>query len=577
MAYYQKIPKIDSDNWRKRINILTGIIFIIGVILLVQLFYKGVVEFGKYTAIAKDQHTIVKNLEPKRGEILTENFTTGEKYPLATNIEKYNINVIPKNVKNKDEVAEKLSPLIEIKKEEIFDKINNDKPYIPALKKKVEKDLANKIADLNLEGVYVSPEDVRYYPEGDFASHILGFVNNEGLGNYGIEGYYDSVLKGEGGKVKAEKDAWGRLISVNEPQNIRDGSSLVLTVDHNLQYTVQEKLREAIEKYAADNGSIIIMNPKTGAILAMAGYPSYDPNKFNESAKDNQDVFINPAISKVWEPGSIFKPMVMGAGLDLKKVEPDTEDIFSNMTVVQGYEIHTAQDKAFGRETMTQVLENSDNVAMVWLADKIGDDDLYKYLDRFGFNSKTGVDLSGETNGSMAKLKDWRDITRATISFGQGISLTPMQILSAYAVIANGGKFVKPYIVDQIIKENGEIITTEPKTEQEVLSAETAAKLSGMLVSVVERGHGKMAGVSGYNVAGKTGTAQIPKPEGGYYEDRHVGSFAGFLPAEDAKFAIIVRLENPKNVEWAESSAAPVFGEIAQWLVNYYQIQPTKE
>ncbi|MCL5795491.1 MAG: penicillin-binding protein 2 [Patescibacteria group bacterium] len=576
MAYYQKIPKGNTDDWLKRINILMGIIFVTGAILLIRLFQQGVIENSKYVALAKDQHTVVKNLEPKRGEILTNDFADGEKYPLATNIEKYDVNVIPKNVKNKEKIAEVLSPLLEIGKNEIFDKINNDKLYIPPLKKKIEKDLAQKIMDLNLEGVVITSEDVRYYPEGDFASQLLGFVNAENIGNYGIEGYYDSVLKGEGGKVKAEKDAWGRLISINQPQNIRDGSSLLLTVDHNVQYQVEAKLKEAMERYSADNGSIIVMNPKTGGILAMASYPSYDPNKFNEVATDKQDVFINPAISKVWEPGSILKSMTMGAGLDTKKVEPDTEDVFSNMTVVQGYEIHTAQDKAFGRETMTQVLENSDNVAMVWLADKIGNDELYKYLEKFGFNSKTGIDLSGETNGTMAKLSSWRDITRATISFGQGISLTPLQVLAAYAVIANSGKFVTPYIVDKIIKENGEIITTQPKIGQEVISADNAAKLGGMLVSVVENGHGKKAQVPGYNVAGKTGTAQIPKPEGGYYEDRHVGSFAGFLPAEDPKFAMIVRLENPKNVEWAESSAAPIFGEIAQWLVNYYQIKPTK-
>ncbi|MCL5795863.1 MAG: penicillin-binding protein 2 [Patescibacteria group bacterium] len=576
MAYYQKIPKGNTDDWLKRINILMGIIFVMGAILLIRLFQQGVIENSKYVALAKDQHTVVKNLEPKRGEILTNDFADGEKYPLATNIEKYDVNVIPKNVKNKEKIAEALSPLLEIGKNEIFDKINNDKLYIPPLKKKIEKDLAQKIMDLNLEGVVITSEDVRYYPEGDFASQLLGFVNAENIGNYGIEGYYDSVLKGEGGKVKAEKDAWGRLISINQPQNIRDGSSLLLTVDHNVQYQVEAKLKEAMERYSADNGSIIVMNPKTGGILAMASYPSYDPNKFNEVATDKQDVFINPAISKVWEPGSILKSMTMGAGLDTKKVEPDTEDVFSNMTVVQGYEIHTAQDKAFGRETMTQVLENSDNVAMVWLADKIGNDELYKYLEKFGFNSKTGIDLSGETNGTMAKLSSWRDITRATISFGQGISLTPLQVLAAYAVIANSGKFVTPYIVDKIIKENGEIISTQPKIGQEVISADNAAKLGGMLVSVVENGHGKKAQVSGYNVAGKTGTAQIPKPEGGYYEDRHVGSFAGFLPAEDPKFAMIVRLENPKNVEWAESSAAPIFGEIAQWLVNYYQIKPTK-
>lgn len=567
--------KPESQDWQKRIAILTGGVFLFAIIIFIRLFQHSIIDHSKYTALAKDQYTMSKTIEPRRGQIYAQDFASGERYPLATNLEKYNINIIPKNVQDKKEVSEKLAQLLDIKKEEIFEKINNNKPYIPPIKKKVEKETADKIIDLKLDGILITPEDVRYYPEGNFAGQVLGFVNDENLGNYGIEGYYNSILKGEGGKVTTEKDALGRAITIDASQTIRDGSSLVLTIDHNVQYMAEQKLKESIDKYSADNGSVIIMNPKTGGIIAMASYPSYDPNKFYEAAS-NQDIFIDPAIAKVWEPGSILKPMTMGAAMDLGKVEPDTEEVFSNMTVVQGYEIHTAQDKAFGRETMTQVLENSDNVAMVWVADKVGNDDLYKYLEKFGFGQETGVDLSGEVAGSMPKLANWNDIARSTIAFGQGVSLTPLEVLVSYAVIANGGKYVKPYVVEKVIKSSGEEIETQPKIGSEVIKPEIAAKLTGMLVSVVERGHGKKAKVLGFSVAGKTGTAQIPNPEGGYYEDQHTGSFAGFLPAQDPKFAMIVRLENPKNVEWAESSAAPTFGEIAQWLVNYYQIQPTQ-
>lgn len=577
MAYYKEIQVPSGHNWPKRISLLMAFIFIISFVLLFRLFQQGVLEHSKYIVLAENQYSLVKVMEPKRGQIYAKDFVSGELYPLATNMEKYAVNVVPKNVKNRQETAEKLAAILAISKEEILAKINNDKLYIPPLKHQLEKEEADKISELKLEGVIITPESVRYYPEGDFASHVLGFVNDEGKGNYGVEGYYDSILKGEGGKIEAEKDAWGRLINISQSQNIRDGVQLILTIDRNVQNMVQEKLVQAKEKYGADNGSIVIIEPKTGAILAMAGNPSFDPNKFNEVAQDNQNIFVNPVIGNAWEPGSIFKPLVMSIGLDTGKVEPDTEEVFSNMVVVQGYEIHTAQDKAFGRETMTEVLENSDNVAMVWLADKIGKDEMYQYIEKYGFGQKTGIDLDTEATGTLPNLKNWREINRANISFGQGISVTPLQIITAISSIADGGKLLKPYIVDKIIEPNGKEITTQVKEIGQIISPETAAKLTGMMVSVVERGHGKRAQVSGYSVAGKTGTAQIPKPEGGYYEDRHTGSFSGFLPAEDPKFAILVRLENPKNVEWAESSAAPVFGEIAQWLVNYYQIQPTKE
>jgi cell division protein FtsI/penicillin-binding protein 2 len=216
---------------------------------------------------------------------------------------------------------------------------------------------------------------------------------------------------------------------------------------------------------------------------------------------------------------------------------------------------------------------------MVWISDQLGNDTMYKYFVDFGFGKKTGIDLSGETSGSILDITKWRDITRATTSFGQGISVTPLQVLMATSVIANNGKLMKPYVVDKMIRSEEGEVKTKPEEINQVISEETAQKLTGMMISVVVNGHGKKAAVQGYKVAGKTGTAQVPKPPsegGGYYEDRHIGSFAGFFPADNPKFVMIVRLDNPKNTEWAESSAAPTFGEIAKWLLDYYQIPPSE-
>lgn len=568
-----------NDHWSRRISILMMAIFFIAGILLFRLFQKSILEHQHYLALAKEQYYIQEENPSQRGKIYAQDFAAHDQYPIATNMEKYAVSVVPRNIKNKPEMAEKLAPILEMDKEEIFNQINNDKPYIPPLKRKLEKEKINQIFELkiNLTGVYIMPESIRYYPEENLASHLLGFVNAEGKGNYGIEGYYDEQLRGRGGMMIGEKDTLGRVISMVQTEEVRDGTDLLLTIDHNVQYIAEQKLRKAIEKYQADDGSIIIIEPQTGKIIAMAASPDFNPNKFNEIPQEQQSIFLNPVIGHVWEPGSIFKPIVMSAALNEGKVEPDTEGYFTNMVVVQGYEIHTAQDKAFGRETMTQVLENSDNVAMVWVADQIGNETMYKYIDDYSFGHKTGIDLEGETTGSVLELKEWRDIYRATMAFGQGISLTPLQMVSAIAAIANNGFLMKPYVVEKMVRpEKGESIT-QPQEIRRVLSEDTANKLKGMLVSVVERGHGKKAAVEGYKIAGKTGTAQIPKPAeegGGYYDDKHTGSFAGFFPADNPKFAMLVKLTDPKNTEWAESSAAPTFGEMAKWLLDYYQIPP---
>jgi cell division protein FtsI/penicillin-binding protein 2 len=317
------------------------------------------------------------------------------------------------------------------------------------------------------------------------------------------------------------------------------------------------------------------MDPKTGGILAMASWPSYDPNKFNEVSRDQQSIFLNPTVSLNWEPGSIFKPIVVSAAINGKFVEPDSkpspeEGGFSNKVVVDGYEIHNALDKPYGFETVTQILENSDNIGMIWVANKVGNNFLGDFFKKIGLGSKTGIDLAGEASGQVRPWKTWRDVNRATISFGQGISTTPIQIVQDYAMIANKGKMVKPHVLDKVIESSGQQREYQGADPVPIITEEDAKKVTEMLVSVVENGHGKKAKVDGFRVAGKTGTAQIPRPEGGYEEGQSIGSFAGFAPADDPKFVMLVKFDRPKNVEWAESSAAPIFGEMADWLLNSY-------
>ncbi|OGD56520.1 hypothetical protein A2V71_02495 [Candidatus Berkelbacteria bacterium RBG_13_40_8] len=562
---------MNNDSFQKRIKVLMLLTLIITLGLGYRLFQKQVLEHNSYLALAEGQYIVKKDLPAMRGKIYFSDM-----FPAATNTRLYQIVAVPRQIKDKEEVAQKLAPFLGLSAKEIFETINNDKYYVPPLKTHLSEEEGDKIADLKIYGVTVVPESLRYYPEGELAAQILGFVDAGGDGRYGLEGYFNNELKGIGGEVYGEKDTKGRLFDISSQLQPRNGSDFVLTLNHDIQYQAEEILKKSVEKYQSDSGSIVIADPKTGKILAMANSPAYDPNSFNKVPQDQQQIFTNDSIANAWEPGSVFKPLIMAAAINENKVQPDTTNTFGNYVTVNSYEIHTSTDKAYGKETMTQVLENSDNVAMVWVSELLGKDSMYKYLRDLGFGRKTGIELDTESTGEVKDVKQWSEAQRATISFGQGISVTPVQLLAATSAIANGGKLMQPYIVDKTIDFSGKEDVRQPKEVSRVMTEDTAKKVTEMMVSVVENGHGKKAAVSGYKVAGKTGTAQVPKPGGGYYDDRHVGSFIGFAPANDPQFIMLVRLNNPKNVDWAESSAAPTFGEMAKWLLSYFGVQPTE-
>jgi len=462
---------------------------------------------------------------------------------------------------------------------DIFEKINNDKLYVPPIAKKVDKKLADQIEALKLKDVQIFPDYVREYPEKELASHILGFVNHEFSGNYGVEQYYEKILKGEPGLLVAEKDNKGRIIDfLNEDIKAKNGGSIVLTVEKNVQYKMEQILKEGMDFSDAENGQIIVVEPKSGKILAMASSPNFDPNRFNEVAEENKDrefsIFVNPAVSFAYEPGSIFKPIIVSLGLDNEKFEPDTKGgPFSNMTVVQGYEIHTALNKGYGDETVTQILENSDNVGMVWVGNQIGNDLMREGLEKFGFNEKTGIDLPGETTGTILSLKNWRDIHRANISFGQGVLVTPLQIAQAYATIANDGEMPRLHIVDKIIRKDGSEEPIENTTVRRVIKIETANEVKQMMQSVVDVGQSSKTKIEGYNIGGKTGTAQIAKKDGtGYEENSFNHSFAGIGPITNPKFVVVIRLEKPTVTRFADATVLPMFKKAMQFLLSYYQI-----
>ena len=553
--------------------ILVVVAFIFGYFVF-KLFTLQVTQYEEYAQAADQQSTSISVQQAQRGQILASD-RDGKIYTLAASQEEYQLLVAPRQVIDKENLAEVLVDIVPaLNEQEVFEKINNDKVYVPPLIKGLTREKADEIIAAELRGVYVQPNLVRVYPDSSaIAAQILGYVGADGQGKYGVEAAFDKVLRGVAGSEQAKQDSFGRLIEILGGSSPEPGKDIMLTIDYNLQFFTERRLKDAIDKYQADAGSIIIMEAKTGAVLAIAGQPTYDPNFYSTVKVEDQGLFLTPGASFVYEAGSVVKPITMAMAIDLGLIEPDTERVFSGSVEVGGHTIRNADNDVFGRETMTQVLENSDNVAMVWVGQQVGIDNQYQYLEKFGFGRKIELGLVGEQTGILRKLAEWNPILNATAAFGQGFSTTLMQLVAAYTVLANDGETVQPHLVKGSL--NGNVVEPYSYNEQpnRVISSETANKITIMLESVVVNGHGKRAQIKGVRVGGKTGTAQVASPTGGYLENNFIGTFAGIFPIDDPRFVMAVRLDNPKTVRFAESSAAPVFGEIGDWMANYYRLR----
>ncbi|MEA2064758.1 MAG: penicillin-binding protein 2 [Patescibacteria group bacterium] len=594
-----KFRKIKT-RYRKdnRLNIVLAVIFLFNVLIVVKLFNLQIVNGEFFQELAEGQHNISQKLIPKRGKILLENPNSNELYPIAINQNLALVYADPRKIENSEEAAKKLLEILNpIWKERLaedcdqdeLDKILKEKedslkaklakkndPY-EILAKKITEEQLSRILDLKIEGINYRSESIRYYTEGEILSQITGFVSYSQIepnGQYGIEGNFDELLKGEQGSFFSEKDARGYFIfsKNSEIVSAQDGADIVLTIDRAIQFKVCEELKKTVEQHSADSGSIIVMDPSSGAIIAMCNVPFYDANFYN---KADIKLFNNPIISDQYEPGSIFKAITMAAGLDNGAVSPNT--VYNDEGCVKiGVETICNSDlKAHGRQTMTNVLEESLNTGVIFIVKKVGIDKFKKQIEDFGFGNPTGIELRSESGGNISALNKKKEIYAATASFGQGIAVTSLQMVNAFAAIANNGKLMKPYLVKRIINSDGSQKDSKLTEIRQVVSKKTALLLSAMLASVVENGHGKRAGVKGYYVAGKTGTAQVPKKFGkGYEEDQTIGLFSGFAPVEDPRFAMLVKIDNPKDVIWAESTAAPLFGRLAKFILDYYQIEP---
>lgn len=559
------------------IRIASGLL---GVLLVLQLFRLQVIDHRFYAALASGQHDIYQELFPDRGEIFVQE-RGGTLFPVAVNRNLTLVWADLRAVDNPTRAAKVLAEVLGLDELELKTKLSRtDDPYEPIAHFVSDEQVAS-IKQHELLGIGFRPEDTRIYPERGFGGHVLGFLGSnesgERVGRYGLEGFYDELLRGVQGFLRGERDPAGRLIAVAgrafEPA--KDGADLILTIDRRLQFFACEKLREAVQWHGARGGSVVVLNPKTGAVLAMCGAPDFDPNTYREV--EDVAFYNNPALFVDYEPGSVFKAITMAAALDTDAVGPQTTYVDEGRVEIGPHTIKNSDNKSYGTQTMTEVLEQSLNTGAIFAMRKTGQQSFKSSVERFGFGEMAGIDVQSEVRGDVRALDEKGEIYFATASFGQGITVTPLQLASAFAAIANGGKLMQPYVVASVREEDGTLRETRPEIRRQVISERTAKLLSAMLVSVVERGHGKRAGVDGYYIAGKTGTAQIPKKDGpGYEPGAHIGTFVGFGPVEDPVFAMAVRIDRPRDVQFAESSAAPLFGKIAQFLLQYYQIPPSR-
>ena len=568
-----------------RIYLLMIGIFVLSGWALTRLFILQILRYDYYCDLAQGQHQLYKTLFPQRGEIFMQDLSGKQRdeenhyYPLAINKEFQRVYLVPNDIldEKKENLAEQLVEILGLDKEIILQRINkSDDPYEP-LKYKVDQETAEKIKKLETRGLGLTSEDWRYYPNKTLASHLTGFVgtvDEEKIGQYGLEGYYENDLKGQFGFLAGEKDITGYGIPSlsRQIEPAQDGVDLILTLDENIQFRAEKELQEVIEKWNAESGTIIVMEPKTGAIRAMVSWPAFDPNEYGQVEDIN--VFLNPAIQEIYEPGSVFKPITMAIGLDSGKVNPNTVYQDNGQVRIKGSVISNVDGRAYNEQTMTQVLEKSLNTGAVFVQQTVGEEIFQDYIQRFNFDQPTGIDLTGEIGGNISNLFTGREINLATISFGQGITMTPLGLVAAIGAIANQGKLVRPFIVEKIISPDGKETITHPEIVGQVISSDTAETLTQMLVDVVENGYGKPAQLQGYDIAGKTGTAQMADLEKGGYSEETIHSFVGYAPAFNPQFVILIKLDKPQGIRFASDSVSPVFKRLAEYLVNYLEIPP---
>jgi len=539
--------------------------------IIARLFYWQVISGYRLKAEASEQHIQEGTIPAERGTIKTQ-----DEYALAMNTPAYLVFAEPKRIENSLQFSKSVAAEIGIDEATVSAMLADpERLWIP-LAHKVDEEHVQRLKALQLKGLGFEQETKRYYPEASMSAHVLGFVgldqNGFDKGYFGLEGYYNRELQGKPGSLMMEKDVTGAPILVGNSVRVppENGSTLTLWVDRTMQHIAETKLLQGIQKYGAKEGSVIIMDPKTGGVLAMASFPSYDPRSYTTY---DRELYKNPIVASSYEPGSTFKALVLAAAIEKGVIEANTLFDETGPVKVGEYWIRTWNNEYKGSISMTEVLEHSSNVGMVFAAKKLGEDALLSFIHDIGFGRLTNIDLEDEATPDMRQDRDWKEIDFATASFGQGIAVTPLQMIRATAAIANGGWIMEPHVVKTIANPNGKTIDIPPKKVKQIFSAKTAGIVTEMMIAAVDNGEAKWAKPKGYRIAGKTGTAQIPVA--GHYDDKKtIASFVGFAPADTPRFIMLVTLREPTSSQWGSETAAPLFFAIAKDLFLYLGIPP---
>lgn len=539
----------------------------------------------KFANEAETLHDTTAILAPNRGLIYFQD-KNKEYTAVAINKQYDSVYAIPKEIEDPEAASQTLAEILPLSYEQILARLSKpDDPYEPLVDKVEDEVLTQQITEAKIKGIYLGETDRRYYPSQSSAAQTIGFVGEteDGLtkGRYGLESYYDAVLSGKTGVFNGIKDAFGRLIrsDFSEEEKVVEGISVETTIDKNIQFAADQILTDLIAYREAERGTMIVMEVKTGRILALSNVPTFDLNEFSEIS--DYEIFRNAATEERYEPGSVVKPFTMAVGIDTGAVTPETTYVDKGYYEVGGFHLTNYENEVYGKSTMRNVLEFSINTGAIFVEEKVGGETLRKYFKKFGFAEKTGVDLPAEIAGDLSNLEYPKSNQTyfATASYGVGISLTPMELIRAYTAFANQGRIVTPYLVESTVDSAGHrvnVMSGEVSSEwPQVISAETADTLTSMLIGVIENGFGGNAKIPGYSVAGKTGTAYISLEGEKGYSDEVIHTFVGFFPASDPTYIILVKMDKP---QWGKSAASYTvtlaFRELEQFLVNYYNIPP---
>jgi len=553
--------------------------------VILRLSYWQLVQGARLKAEARSQHESHNILTPTRGEIIT-----ADGYPLVYNRPLYNLTAYTPHLdRSPEEIVNLILPLLtfdlisptiatdpaalatakEQTRINILDRLTNRSYAV--LARGLSEEEKHSLQALALPGLAFEEEFTRGYPEASLSAQLLGFVGRDAQGEtqgyFGLEGYYDRELRGRSGFVREERDGVGNPLLAGDYLALgqKEGRTLRLHLDRGIQYLVETELKNGLLRYGASAGEIIILEPKTGGILAMASFPTYDPAKFYDY---DPELYKQPSIAASYEPGSVFKLVGLAASLEEKAITlTDRCDICSQPLPIGPYEIKTWNNEYHPSSTPEEILVNSDNIGMVWMTRRLGGEKFLTYLNAFGFGAPTGVDLQEEISPPLRS--HWGEIDYATASFGQGIAVTSLQMINAVAAIANQGQLMEPHVVAEVLGQDSHLLA--PKKVRQVISPETAAIVTNLMISAADHGDAKWTRLPDHTVAGKTGTAQIPV-QGHYDEERTIASFVGFAPALNPKFVMLVKLVEPTSSPWGSETAAPLWFTLARRLLTYFQV-----